>query len=168
MVAREVVANWIATGDKAPPFSNGRAGAPRRRRARAARAATRPKRRDDVAIYADNGRQSAGRQSIRDSRGGCSLAGWKFQNQGGAEWSAVPDPIGGAESGNCVAQLTNAASSKFVQPPVGSLSLSPGFYSIRCNTAAKDNNSAQISIQYVPAGNCTPPKGVNWFWNQPK
>ncbi|WP_425150809.1 hypothetical protein, partial [Candidatus Binatus sp.] len=63
--------------------------------------------------------------------GGCSLASWTYHNQGGAEWSAVPDPIGGAESGDCVAQLTNAESSKFVQSASQSLSLSPGFYSIR-------------------------------------
>jgi hypothetical protein len=92
--------------------------------------------------------------------GGCSLAGWTYHNQGGAEWSAVPDPIGGAESGNCVAQLSNAESSKFVQSASQSLSLSPGFYSIRCNVAAKDNNSGQISIQYVYAGKGTPPSSV--------
>ena len=84
--------------------------------------------------------------------GGCSLAGWTFLDQGGAVWSAVPDPLGGVEKGNCVAQLTNAASSTLAQAASRSLALSPGFYSVRCNVAATDNNSAQLSIQYVYAG----------------
>ena len=92
--------------------------------------------------------------------GGCSLAGWKFQDQGGAEWSALPDPIGGAESGNCVAKLTNASSSALVQTADRLLTLSPGFYSVRCNIAATGNNSALMSLQYIPAGNGTPPTSV--------
>ncbi len=92
--------------------------------------------------------------------GGCSLAGWKFLNQNGTVWSAVPDPIGGVESGNCVAQITNAASSRIAQSASQSVALAPGFYSIRCNTAAKDNNSALLSIQYVHTGNGTPPTAV--------
>ncbi len=90
--------------------------------------------------------------------GGCSLAGWTFMNH--TLWSAVPDPIGGVESGNCVAKITNAASSSMVQVASQPLSLSPGFYSIRCNIAATDNNSAKLSIQYVYAGNGAPPSGV--------
>ncbi len=92
--------------------------------------------------------------------GGCSLAGWKFFDQGGAVWSAVPDPIGGVESGNCVAEITNASSSTLAQTADQSLALAPGFYSIRCHIAATNNNSAQLSIQYVYAGNGTPPTGV--------
>lgn len=92
--------------------------------------------------------------------GGCSLTGWKFLNQNSTVWSAVPDPIGGVESGNCVAQITDAASSTMAQSASQSLTLSPGFYSIRCNTASANNNSAQLSIQYVYAGSGTPPTGV--------
>ncbi len=91
--------------------------------------------------------------------GGCSLAGWKFLNQNSTVWSAVPDPIGGAESGDCVAQITNAASSTS-QSASQSLALSPGFYSTRCNIASANNNSAQLSVQYVYSGNGTPPTGV--------
>jgi hypothetical protein len=91
---------------------------------------------------------------------GCSLAGWKFLDQGGAAWSAVPDPVGGVESGNCVAQLTNASSSALAQSASQWMSLSPGFYSIRCNIAATDNNSGQLSIQYVYAGKGAPPTAV--------
>ena len=75
-------------------------------------------------------------------------------------WSAVPDPLGGVENGNCVAQLTNASSSTLAQAASRSLALSPGFYSVRCNVAATGNSSAQLSIQYVYAGNGTPPTGV--------
>ena len=134
------------------------AGNPRRRRASAACASAWPERRDDVALHADRRRQSVARQSIWDGRGGCNLAGWKFHNQDNAVWSAVPDPFGGVESGNCVAQITNAPSSTLGQVADHSLSLSPGFYSIRCNIATTNNNSAQMSIQYVHAGNgaCLP------------
>ncbi len=92
--------------------------------------------------------------------GGCSLAGWTFFDQGGAVWSAVPDPLGGVEKGNCVAQLTKASSSTLAQAASRSLALSPGFYSVRCNVAATGNSSAQLSIQYVYAGHGTPPTGV--------
>jgi hypothetical protein len=92
--------------------------------------------------------------------GGCNLAGWKFQNQKDAAWSAVPDPVGGVEDGNCVAQLKDAASSTLAQAASKTLTLAPGFYSTRCNVAAKDNNSAQLSIQYVYAGNGTQPTSV--------
>ncbi len=92
--------------------------------------------------------------------GGCSLAGWNFTNQNSTVWSAEPDPIGGVESGNCVAKITNAASSSIAQSASLPLSLAPGFYSISCNIAATNNNSAQLSIQYVYAGNGTPPASV--------
>ena len=92
--------------------------------------------------------------------GGCSLAGWKFLNQNSTVWSAVPDPMGGVESGNCVAKITDAASSKIAQSASQSLTLSPGFYSIRCNIASTDNDSEQMSIQYIYAGNGAPPTSV--------
>ncbi|MGA7619361.1 hypothetical protein [Candidatus Binatus sp.] len=92
--------------------------------------------------------------------GGCNLAGWKFLNQNKAVWSAVPDPIGGVESGNCVAEIAGAASSTLSQVADQSLMLSPGFYSIRCNIASANDNSAQLTIQYLYAGSGTPPTGV--------
>ncbi len=92
--------------------------------------------------------------------GGCSLASWKFLNPKGGTWSAVPDPIGGVESGNCVAQLTNAASSPVAQPASRPIDLAPGFYSMRCNVASKGNNSAQLSIQYTHAGSGAAPTSV--------
>ena len=92
--------------------------------------------------------------------GGCSLASWKFLNQNSTVWSAVPDPIGGVESGNCVAEITDASSSTIAQSTSQSMALPPGFYSIRCNIASKNNNSAQLSVQYAYAGNGTPPTGV--------
>ena len=49
--------------------------------------------------------------------GGCNLAGWKFLNQNKAVWSAVPDPIGGVESGNCVAEIAGGASSTLARSP---------------------------------------------------
>jgi hypothetical protein len=92
--------------------------------------------------------------------GGCNLASWKFQNQKDAVWSAVPDPIGGVENGNCVAQIKDAASSTLAQVADQALTLAPGFYSTRCNIASTNDNSAQISIQYAPVGGGTPPAGV--------
>jgi hypothetical protein len=92
--------------------------------------------------------------------GGCSLASWKFQNQKNAVWSAVPDPIGGVESGNCVAQVKDAGSSTLAQVADQPLTLSPGFYSTRCNIASTDDNSAQLSIQYVHAGGGAAPAKV--------
>ncbi len=87
---------------------------------------------------------------------GCNLAGWKFLNQNGATWSAIPDPIGGVEAGNCVAQLTDASSSTMAQAAARPITLAPGFYAMRCNIASKGNNSGQLSIQYVASGNATP------------
>jgi hypothetical protein len=92
--------------------------------------------------------------------GGCSLAGWKFLNQNGATWTPLADPIGGVESGNCVAQLTDAASSKVAQQASRPIELAPGFYSMRCNVASKGNNSGQMSIQYVHAGSGAAPTRV--------
>ncbi len=92
--------------------------------------------------------------------GGCSLAGWKFMNQKETVWSALPDPIGGVESGNCVAQIANAASSTIAQTASQPLSLTPGFYSTRCNLSTKDNNAAQLSVQYAHAGTGTAPTSV--------
>jgi hypothetical protein len=92
--------------------------------------------------------------------GGCNLAGWKFLNQKDTTWSALPDPIGGVETGNCVAQLTDAASSTIAQTASRTLTLAPGFYSTRCNMATKDNNAPQLSIQYIHADTGTPATSV--------
>jgi hypothetical protein len=91
---------------------------------------------------------------------GCNLGSWKFLNQNNAVWSAVPDPIGGFESGNCVARITDADSSKIAQSASQSLTLSPGFYAMRCNIASTGNDSPKLSIQYVYAGTGTPPTSV--------
>jgi hypothetical protein len=93
-------------------------------------------------------------------RGGCSLAGWKFLNQKGTTWIALPDPIGGVERGNCIAQLTNPASTAVAEPASRPISLAPGFYSMRCNVASIGNNSAQLSIQYVHGGSGPAPTSV--------
>lgn len=92
--------------------------------------------------------------------GGCSLASWKFLDPKGGTWSAVPDPIGGVESGNCVAQLTNPSSLPVAQPASRPIDLAPGFYSMRCNVASNGNNSAQLSIQYTHAGSGAAPTSV--------
>jgi hypothetical protein len=92
--------------------------------------------------------------------GGCSLAGWSFQNVDQVVWSALPDPIGGVENGNCVAQIINASSSRLVDAASQTLNLSPGFYAIRCNIASTGNSAEQLSIQYVYAGGGTPPTSV--------
>ena len=126
----------------APALPNCRAGccwppsrehSPRRSSARASRRCGRIRRRRASICSASN--------PFGTVSGGCNLAGWKFLNQNKTAWSAVPDPIGGPESGNCVAQLTDAASSTIAQTASRSLTLSPGFYSTRCNIATTDNNS---------------------------
>jgi hypothetical protein len=92
--------------------------------------------------------------------GGCSLAGWTFQNIGSLVWKAVPDPIGGVESGNCVAQVSDPSSSRVIAAASRSVALSPGFYSVLCNIASVNNDAPQLSIQYVYRGNATPPTSV--------
>jgi len=81
--------------------------------------------------------------------GGCSLAGWKFLNQNGATWTPLADPIGGVESGNCVAQLTDAASSKVAQQASRPIELAPGFYSMRCNVAS--NAASSVANKLAPS-----------------
>ena len=86
---------------------------------------------------------------------GCSLAGWTFRNFGGVTWSAEPDPIGGVESGNCVARLSNPTSARTAATASQVLTLSPGFYSLHCDIASTNNDSPQLTIQYVHSGNGT-------------
>lgn len=97
---------------------------------------------------------------------GCNLAGWRFLNQKDTAWSAVPDPIGGVESGNCVAQLGNAASSTIAQTASRPLTLPPGFYATSCNVATKDNNAPQLSIEYLPAGYGRTPTSVKLMFEK--
>ena len=120
----------------------------------------RPKRRDDVAVYADDGRQSARQRSFRYSQRRLQPCRLEVpgSGRGGVRRAARSDRR--HQSGNCVAKLTNASSSALVQTANRLLTLSPGFYSVRCNIAATGNNSALMSLQYIPAGNGTPPTSV--------
>ena len=114
-----------------------------------------------MALHADDGRQSAGSNPFGTVSGGCSLAGWKFlnQNKRGVERGARSDrrrrerQLRRADRQRGIVHDSQIAEP--VADAVAGLLLNPLQHRRRQN-----NNSAQLSIQYVYAGSGTPPTSV--------